>query len=337
MISASITCDDSAMVPDAPPEITAATAMWRRSPRSRSELWGHLSTRLPRVFTPPKAHVGDLQYHERESDNRRDWAVAELRQTLSSMSFVFRVCAGLVIALAMLGAACGSSTKTKPAATDTKGSTSIPATDDAFQQAADSAADSALLVATDFPSGWTGTQHAPNTVTGFTGDCDPLNPQDPITGSLLSKPSNDFADTKGGQATSQVDVFRTAARAADSMRQFQDVVSRCHDQFVSVFTGLYQQSAPAANPRARAQNVSVTFGDRSVAAQGDAVHAYRIAFSYAVNGAPTSGTTDIVFIERGRLIGQVYFTVLNSDAALGTDLASVIADRLANADRGLPP
>lgn len=263
------------------------------------------------------------------------------------------VLASLIAGVAVLVSACGSS-GAKPSPTVAPTATLV--NDQEFQGAAAKVADATILVAGDFPAGWTGTPHngwtgTPHNKTDmlpFTGECTPLNPDDPISGSVVSKSSDDFTDLDtGDDAMSHVDIFRTAALASDSLQNLVDIVGRCHDQFVSVFTQVFQQSvsaftqlfqqlAPGSDTSASAQNVQITFGELSVPALGDTTYGYRLGFSFTIKGMQTSGETDLVFIQRGRLIGEVILSAIDGKMALRDTLAPIFADRLTEADRQLP-
>ncbi len=239
--------------------------------------------------------------------------------------------------LIAFAAACSSSSGSgKPAVTPHVS----PMDAQAFKAAANTAADLVLLKSTDLPAGWSGSPHAPAPLTGFTGQCEPLNPDDPISGSSLSKSSDDFVAQGGDDAMSQADVFTSADAASASFTSLMNVIAHCHDQFVSVFKALYTESGAAFvginDPRALVTDVQVSFNALRGAAYDDASSSYRLSFGFSVGNLRVGGQTDIVFIRSGALVADVIHTTFSGDTALTDGLAKAVADRMVAANRQLP-
>jgi hypothetical protein len=242
-----------------------------------------------------------------------------------------------LVILALTSACSGSSGSTRAS---TATATNTPLTAEAFQAVATTAADLVLLRESDFPPNWTGSPHTPTPLAGFTGPCSPLNPDDPVAGSSVSKSSEDFAGPGGDDALSQVDVFTSADAASASFKSLANVIAQCHDQFVSVFTNLFSQAGAAyvgiSDPNASVTDVQVSFDDVRGPGYGDASQSYRLSFGFTVVGRRVSGTTDAIFMQRGAIVADITHTALSGDTTLTQRLAQAVADRLASANGQLP-
>ena len=240
------------------------------------------------------------------------------------------LCAGLLVLVAC------SSGSSKRAPTPT----STPLSAEAFRAAASTAADLVLLKSSDLPAGWSGSPHTPASMTGFTGECTPLNPEDPITGSALSKSSDDFASQKDDEAGSQADVFTSADAASTSFTSLISVIAKCRDQMVALHKALYTRWGPAllgiTDPRAVPDDVQVSLVNLRGPGYGDASAAYRLAFGFTVGDVRVAGESDVVFIRTGAIVTGVTYTAVSGGTPLTDQIAKAIADRMAQANRTLP-
>lgn len=260
-----------------------------------------------------------------------------MRGSSSRRYFALTANACVAVAVVLLVGGCGGTAATNSPVMPVSPAAATPLSQQAFLSVANRAADGVLLTTSDLPSGWTGSPHTPTPLTGFTGNCASLNPDDPVTGSSFNRSSDDFSGPGGDDALSQVDVFRTSAEASSSLSNLSSVIARCHDQFVTVFTQLFSKAGAAYagdnDPAAQVTALHVSFNDVPSPTFGDASHSYRLAFEFIVNGKHVSGFTDAVFMRSGTLVADVTHTALDGDSALTDRLAQTVADRLVAAER----
>ncbi len=236
-----------------------------------------------------------------------------------------------LLGLAALLSACGNSSSPKSASAGQ--ATPAPTlSDPQFQAAASAAADAVVLTLADLPSGWTSEPHVPdNSDVGFSGECEIFNRDNPVTGSAFGKASDDFSDAADNDAALQLDIFKSAVEAQDSLGRLADLIARCQDQFTTVLTRLMQQDAGSG-----ISNVQVAFRDMQMAALGDETHAYRVSFTFSAAGNPVSFTEAIILIRKGAIIADLSATLEGTGGSFTTGLAQTIADRMTAANNFLP-
>jgi hypothetical protein len=237
----------------------------------------------------------------------------------------FRRLAALLVlaALFALLCACGRSSSSKgptPAASGTP--------DPDFLAAANRAVDAVMPRLADLPAGWTAAPHDPNALQGFTGDCAPLNADDPVAGSALGKTSDDFSGP-GYSLVTYVDVFKNAGQAKDSLGTLTDLVKHCGDQLKTVFGGNLAGFSALSD-------IEVTFGDLKTARFGDQSPACRVAYTFTRAGSPSSGATDIILVRTGAMIATVVATSDGKDSSIVVGLTRTLAGRMGFANAVVP-
>ena len=201
-----------------------------------------------------------------------------------------------------------------------------------FLAAANRAADSVTLRLADLPAGWTLAPPDDNSsdVPDFTGECAPLNNGEGFPDSVVSRSSEKFEGVVADQASSSVDVFRSAAQAKITLETLADLLRRCQDQMGQMFKVVVQDVA------ADMSAVDVSVVELPLPSLADEAYVYRFPISFSARGVRVSFVLDFVFIRKGAMVANVITTTGDTSSSLTGDLARIIAGRMTSANATLP-
>ena len=230
--------------------------------------------------------------------------------------------------------ACGDLELSRAGSTATPAST--PVSEQEFRNAAEIAADDAVLVLKDLSGTW---RSEPNSSANYSillekmpAECRQLFMPGPSV--IARKDSNKFTGELLIELTSNATVYRTAQIARTEEKSAVDGLSGCGEALADVFrenvqTGLARHDLPV-------DQVAVRFEKVDAPHAGESSNEFRITFDYG-HGAPP-GHFAIIEVHQGRIIGTVMYTAASAkDTARTHDaIVAILARRLARADARLP-
>ena len=248
-----------------------------------------------------------------------------------------------IASLVLLAIACGGGDKesgegtaapTTVAASPASGGVSAE-----YRSAAPAAAEAALLIVDDLPSGWTGEPAAESTSdVSLTGMCAAFNTRDGFPGSIADASSDDLTGPGGQEASSGAAVFASAQVAQSTLDQLNSLVNTCRVQLIDVFSELFKQGyVEGGGELSDLTEVETSVSDLSYPALGDDSNAYRVTINATVGATKISSVIDVIIIRSGAMGASLtYFVIGEVDDEEEQSLVETVASKLEQADASLP-
>lgn len=235
---------------------------------------------------------------------------------------------GVVFLLIALAALACTSNSSEPESTPT-------IADDAGTRAA---AESALLLLSDFPEGWEEQPPDPDDdddaldVSNAPQRCQGFFQEEELAGTVFEIEINEFHGPDAETIESRVTVFESMDSAADGFDEVRRVYQECgepiRDALLDYFEAISQEASTGVTV--------VDFSMESIEfpRYGNETLTTRFVFHLELDGEPfVISYADIIAIRQGALVGEFAFQTLNDppDPDLAQHLAELIEPRLASA------
>lgn len=226
--------------------------------------------------------------------------------------------------IAIAALAC-SSDSTEPAPT---------IVDDAETRAA---AESALLVLSDFPEGWEEQPPEPDdddfepAFDNAPQRCRKFFEKDEFAGTLFEIEISEFNGPDGQTVESRVTVLDSVDSADDAFDEMQRILQDCQESVKTALAEYYQVEFQDSSSTVAL--VDFSMGSIEFPQYGDQTLASRFIFAFAFEGETITSYTDLVDIRHGALVGDFTITTVTDppDSDLAQHLAQALEPRVAAA------
>ena len=243
----------------------------------------------------------------------------------------------LLAALTAIAALACTSSSTAPTATPSPQPTLA---DDAETRAA---AESALLVLSDFPDAW---EEQPADLEDDDDDltfefapriCRKFFQRDEFPGTLFEIEINEFHGPDGETVESRVTALKSEDSTTAAFDELRQVLQDCPEPLKIALVDYYE--AEFQDSSSTVTLVDFAMDSIEFPQYGDDTLAIRFIFEFEVDGEPITSFADIIDIRQGSLIGEFAFRTTDTppDPDLARHLAQLIEPRLASAWNAITP